>query len=147
MGDEFIKAVEDGINLSKRVYSGKDRSVTPPKLISQMDKSNKSYLPTAPMIYAVIPDPSVVDNPDIPSYQPHVHGRCDPPALIPLQMNAISIQAHCYLDTAFLTISGSWRLHCVKTNRHCDCRITIPIAQYVQYSNLSLSLSHTYLVT
>ncbi|KAK1396959.1 hypothetical protein POM88_006822 [Heracleum sosnowskyi] len=71
MGDEFIKSVEDRINLWKRVYSGKDRSVTPPKPISQMDKSHQSYLPTAPMIYAVIPDPSVVD---ILSYQPHIDG-------------------------------------------------------------------------
>lgn len=126
-----MKAVAQGINLSKRVYSGKDRSVTPPKPISQMDKSHKWYLPTAPMVYAVIPDPSVVDNPDIPSYQPHVHGRCDPPALIPLQMNAISIQAHCFFDTAFVTISGSWLLHCVKRNRHCHCRIAIPISQQV----------------
>ncbi|XP_063946819.1 uncharacterized protein LOC135151692 [Daucus carota subsp. sativus] len=130
MADEFTKAVQDGISLSKRLNLGKGRSAAPPKPMSQMDKSShpQSYLPTAPMIYAVIPDPSVVDNPDIPSYQPHVHGRCDPPALIPLHMNAVSVQAHCYLDTAFVTVTASWRLHCVMRNRHCDCRFAIPLA-------------------
>lgn len=131
MADEFVKAVEDGVRLSKRIYFGKDRSVAPPKPMAAMEKSLQSFLPTAPMVYAVIPDPAVVDNPDIPSYQPHVHGRCDPPALIPLQMNGISIEADCYLDTAFVTISGSWRVHCVMGSKHCDCRIAIPMGEQV----------------
>ncbi|KAM7513519.1 hypothetical protein LguiA_003102 [Lonicera macranthoides] len=129
MADEFIKSVEDGLSLSKRIYFGNDRSVAPPKPMMAMEKSTNSLLPPAPMIYAVIPDPSIVDNPDVPSYQPHVHGRCDPPALIPLQMNKISLEADCYLDTAFVTVMGSWRVHCVKGNRHCDCRIAIPMGE------------------
>lgn len=129
MADEFLKAVEDGVRLSKRIYFGKDRSVAPPKPMAAMEKSLQSFLPSAPMVYAVIPDPTVVDNPDIPSYQPHVHGRCDPPALIPLQMNGISVEADCYLDTAFVTISGSWRVHCVMGSKHCDCRIAIPMGE------------------
>ncbi|WOH08994.1 hypothetical protein DCAR_0728445 [Daucus carota subsp. sativus] len=130
MAEEFVKAVEDGVRLSKRVYFGKDRSVAPPKPMAAMDKSaSHSLLPSAPMVYAVIPDPGVVDNPDIPSYQPHVHGRCDPPALIPLQMNAIAIEAQCLLDTAFVTVSGSWRVHCVMGTRTCHCRVAIPMGQ------------------
>ncbi|KAK9274868.1 hypothetical protein L1049_022122 [Liquidambar formosana] len=128
MADDFAKAVEDGIRLSKRIYFGKDRSVSPPKTES-MDKSLQSYLPTAPMVYAVISDPAIVDNPDIPSYQPHVHGRCDPPALIPLQMNGITLEVYCYLDTAFVTVSGSWRVHCVMGSRSCDCRFAIPMGE------------------
>ncbi|KAF8388713.1 hypothetical protein HHK36_025393 [Tetracentron sinense] len=128
MAEEFAKAVEDGLKLAKRIYFGKDRSLSAPKSVA-MEKATQSYLPTAPMVYAVISDPAIVDNPDIPSYQPHVHGRCDPPALIPLQMNGIGVEADCYLDTAFVTISGSWRVHCVMRSRSCDCRIAIPMGE------------------
>lgn len=132
MAEDFARAVEDGIRLSKRIYFGKDRAVAPPKPILAMDKAGEhSYLPSAVMVYAIIGDPSIVDNPDIPSYQPHVHGRCDPPALIPLQMNGISLEADCYFDTAFVTVSGSWRVHCVMGSRSCDCRIAIPMGEQV----------------
>ncbi|XP_016436297.1 uncharacterized protein LOC107762453 [Nicotiana tabacum] len=127
--EEFVKCVEDGIRLSKRIYFGKDRAVAPPKPMTAMDKAAQSYLPTSPMMYAVIENPAIVDNPDIPSYQPHVHGRCDPPALIPLQMNGISVVADCYYDTAVVTVTGSWRLHCVMSSRSCDCRIAVPMGE------------------
>ncbi|OIT21774.1 PREDICTED: uncharacterized protein LOC109218469 isoform X2 [Nicotiana attenuata] len=130
MAEEFVKAVEDGVHLSKRIYFGKDRAVAPPKPMTAMEKASQSYLPESPMLYAVINDPAIVDNPDIPSYQPHVHGRCDPPALIPLQMNGISLEADCYLDNmAFITVTGSWRVHCVMGSRSCDCRIAIPMGE------------------
>ncbi|KAL6974621.1 hypothetical protein U1Q18_028805 [Sarracenia purpurea var. burkii] len=129
MADDFAKAVEDGLKLSKRIYLGKDRSVAPPKPMAVMEKSFHAYLPSAPVVYAVIFNPAIVDNPDIPSYQPHVHGRCDPPALIPLQMNGIALEADCYLDTAFVTVTGSWRVHCVMGSRHCDCRFAIPMGE------------------
>ncbi|MCE3051160.1 hypothetical protein HAX54_049015 [Datura stramonium] len=129
MAEEFVKSVEDGVHLSRRIYFGKDRAVAPPKPMTAMDKASQSYLPQSPMMYAVIGDPAIVDNPDIPSYQPHVHGRCDPPALIPLQMNGISLEADCYLDTAFITVTGSWRVHCVMGSRGCDCRIAVPMGE------------------
>ncbi|KAH7572044.1 hypothetical protein JRO89_XS04G0191700 [Xanthoceras sorbifolium] len=131
MADDFVKAVEDGLKLSKRLYFGKDRAVLPPKPLPAMDKSASAdlYMPTAPMVYAVIQDPKIVDNPDIPSYQPHVHGRCDPPALIPLQMNRVDLEVDCYLDTAFIRVSGSWRVHCVMGSKSCDCRIAIPMGE------------------
>ncbi|XP_019198615.1 PREDICTED: inter-alpha-trypsin inhibitor heavy chain H3-like isoform X2 [Ipomoea nil] len=129
MAEEFANAVEDGLRLSKRIYFGKDRAVAAPKPITPMEKAASSYLPSAPMLYAVIENPAIVDNPDIPSYQPHVHGRCDPPALIPLQMNAVSLQVDCYLDTAFVTLTGSWRVHCVMGSRSCDCCLAIPMGE------------------
>lgn len=133
MASDFARAVDDGLKLSKRVYFGKDRAVAPPKP-TFMDKSLHSNLPTAPMVYAVIYDPGIVDNPDMPSYQPHVHGRCDPPALIPLQMSGIELQADCYLDTAFISITGVWRLHCVMGSRSCDCRLAIPMGEQVRFA-------------
>ncbi|XP_023516151.1 uncharacterized protein LOC111780098 [Cucurbita pepo subsp. pepo] len=129
MAEDFAKAVDDGLRLSKRLYFGKDRAVAPPRSFPSMDRMGHSFLPAAPMVYAVIRDPAIVDNPDIPSYQPHVHGRCDPPALIPLQMNGIELQADCYLDTAIIRITGSWRVHCVMGSRSCDCRIAIPMGE------------------
>ena len=132
MAEDFSRAVEDGLRLAKRIYFGNDRAVSPPKPPPSMLKSEAAFLPTAPMVYAVIHDPAIVDNPDIPSYQPHVHGRCDPPALIPIQMNAIELQADCYLDTAVVAVSGSWRLHCVTGSRRCDCRIAVPMGAQVR---------------
>ncbi|KAM2621442.1 hypothetical protein TB2_026192 [Malus domestica] len=130
MAEDFSKAVDDGLKFSKRLYFGKDRAVSPPKQPPSMDKATScAFLPTAPMVYAVISDPGIVDNPDIPSYQPHVHGRCDPPALIPLTMNRVELQVDCYMDTAFIRISGSWRVHCIKGSKSCGCRVAIPMGE------------------
>ncbi|GJR97819.1 inter-alpha-trypsin inhibitor heavy chain-related protein [Tanacetum coccineum] len=124
--DDFTRGVEDGLRLSKRIYFGKDRSVAPPKMTSHMTRSASVY-PTSPMMYGVIVNPGIVDNPDVPSYQPHVHGRCDPPALIPLQMNGIGLEIGCCLDTGFVTLNGSWRVHCVMGSAGCDVRLAVPM--------------------
>lgn len=80
------------------------------------------------MVYAVIHDPAIVDNPDVPSYQPYVHGRCEPPALIPLHMiNVVELKGDCYLNSAFLEVVGCWRLHCVSGSRACDCILAVPM--------------------
>ncbi|XP_030448474.1 uncharacterized protein LOC115671142 [Syzygium oleosum] len=153
MADDFAKAVDDGLRLSKRLYFGKDRAVTPPRSPATMEKpaaaaaAALAFLPASPMAYAVIPDPSVVDNPDIPSYQPHVHGRCDPPALIPLQMNGIEVEADCELDTAFVRVSGSWRLHCVMGSKCCDCRVAIPMGEQGSVLGLEVKVSKRSYVT
>ena len=135
MAEDFARAVDDGLKLAKRIYFGHDRAVAAPRLTAPMERSSTSqaHLPSAPMVYAVIPDPGIVDNPDLPSYQPHVHGRCNPPALIPLQMNAIELHVDCYLDTALVTVTGSWRVHCVMGSKKCDCRIAIPIGDKVRF--------------
>ncbi|XVE97879.1 hypothetical protein REPUB_Repub03eG0056800 [Reevesia pubescens] len=128
MAEEFAKAVEDGLKLATRIYLGKDRGVVePPKPPPLMERSSHWYLPSAPMVYAVISDPRIVDNPDIPIYQPHVHGRCDPPTLIPLQMSAVNLDVDCNGDIAFIQVSGKWRVHCVMGSRSCDCRIAVPM--------------------
>ncbi|KAK1416926.1 hypothetical protein QVD17_26045 [Tagetes erecta] len=140
---EFSKSVETGLRLSKRIYYGKNMSQThhpptPPTMTkcptlqsqssstSSFNFSDKHH-PTAPMVYAMISDPDVVDNPDIRSYQPHVYGRCNPPALIPLYMHGVSMHVECCLDTAFVEVTGAWRVHCVTASACCDCRIAIPM--------------------
>ncbi|GMJ07274.1 hypothetical protein like AT1G19110 [Hibiscus trionum] len=142
MAEDFAKAVEDGLRLGKRIYLGKDRAVAvaPPKPLPLMNKSPQFYLPSAPMVYAVIYDPKIVDNPDIPSYQPHVHGRLDPPALIPLQMNAINLDVDCYVDTAFVHVSGTWRVHCVMSSRSCYCRIAVPMGEQGSIQGVEVDL-------
>nr|GEU55490.1 hypothetical protein [Tanacetum cinerariifolium] len=129
--DDFITGVDDGLRLAKRIYFGNDRSVAAPRPVPHvMEKTaSRAMYPTSPMVYAVIGNPGIVDNPDMPSYQPHVHGRCDPPALIPLQMNGISFEIDCYLDKAFVTMSGSWRVHCVMGSASCSCRVAIPMGE------------------
>ncbi|XP_021828452.1 inter alpha-trypsin inhibitor, heavy chain 4 [Prunus avium] len=123
MAAEFSSCVEYGLGLSKRVFYGKESFPDP----SAMTRSSESYLPEAPMVYAVVPDPSIVDNPDIPSYQPYVYGMCEPPALIPLHMHGIAMEIESYLDTAFVTVSGKWRVHCVSAGKRCDCRVAVPM--------------------
>ncbi|XP_065019194.1 uncharacterized protein LOC135645063 isoform X2 [Musa acuminata AAA Group] len=132
--EAFAKAVEDGLKLAKRVYAGKDQRFAPPvpapRPAAGMERSPESpFLPAAPMVYAVIADPAIVDNPDIPSYQPHVHGRCDPPALIPLHMTDIGVEVDCILDSAFVAVRGRWRVHCVMRTRSCDCRLVVPMGE------------------
>ncbi|KAK1408536.1 hypothetical protein QVD17_40396 [Tagetes erecta] len=127
--DDFTTGVQDGLRLAKRIYYGNDRSVVAPKPVTPMEKATRSLYPVSPMVYAVIYNPAIVDNPDMPSYQPHVHGRCNPPALIPLQMNAISFEVDCCLDTAFVTMTGSWRVHCVMGNERCSCRVAVPMGE------------------
>ncbi|CAK9150109.1 unnamed protein product [Ilex paraguariensis] len=131
MADEFSKSVDFGLQLSRRIYYGKDVPVSAPKpaVMEKKLASLETYLPTAPMVYAVISDPSIVDNPDIPSYQPYVHGRRDPPAFIPLHMHGIAMEVDCYLDTAFVTVTGTWRVHCIMASKSCDCRIAIPLGE------------------
>ncbi|KAJ8535817.1 hypothetical protein K7X08_034218 [Anisodus acutangulus] len=124
MADDFATSVEMGLQLTKRIYYGKN---APKPLV--MEKKSSTTLPTALMVYAVVTDPSIVDNPDIPSYQPYVHGRCDPPALIPLDMQGIGMEVDCYMDTAFVTVNGTWRVHCVASSRYCDCRIAVPMGE------------------
>lgn len=135
MADDFRTSVEMGLQLTKRIYYGKN----PPKPLVMEKKSSSATseitnkLPTAPMVYAVVRDPSIVDNPDIPSYQPYVHGRCDPPALIPIDMQGIAMEVDCYMDTAFVTVNGTWRVHCIASSKYCDCRIAVPMGEQVLY--------------
>lgn len=147
--ETFTRAVEDGLKLSKRIYAGKDRATSAPAPKPSMDRSQPPaehrLLPTAPMVYAVVSDPAIVDNPDIPSYQPHVSGRCDPPAMIPLQMKEIGLQIDCHVDTATVVVKGRWRVHCVMGSRSCDCRLVVPMDEQVNVlTHLSLKsmLSH-----
>ncbi|XP_073295862.1 uncharacterized protein [Primulina huaijiensis] len=130
MTDEFSRAIELGLKLSKRIYYGNDVSTVsaPPRTLSMMAEP-ETYLPKAVMMYAEIYDPSVVDNPNVPSYQPYVHGRCEPPALIPLHMHGMSMKVDCHLDMAFVTISGAWRVHCVNASTSCNCRVAVPMGE------------------
>ncbi|KAK3428358.1 hypothetical protein EUGRSUZ_F04397 [Eucalyptus grandis] len=127
MARKFAGSVDYGLALSKRIYYGKGAATAPDP--PAMSRSPDDYLPTAPMVYAVVPDPTAVDNPDVPSYQPYVHGRCDPPALVPLQMHEVAMEVDCYLDTAFVSMTGRWRVHCIMTSRRCDCQVAIPMGE------------------
>lgn len=139
MTAEFSKAIELGLKLSKRIYYGKDVSA-PPRTVS-MTTEPESYLPTAVMLYAEIYDPCVVDNPNVPSYQPYVYGRCERPALIPLHMHGVSMKVDCHLDMAFVTISGAWRVHCVTASTSCNCRVAVPMGEQVMLSTYLLGQS------
>ncbi|XP_017255565.1 uncharacterized protein LOC108225246 isoform X2 [Daucus carota subsp. sativus] len=152
MADQLSSSVALGLKLSRRVYYGKETVLSSaPKASMSMDRSVEACLPKAPMVYAEILKPAMVDNPDIPSYQPHVYGVCEPPALIPLHMHGIDMEVDCYLDTAFVTLSGTWRLHCVIANKTCDCRVAIPMGEEGSVLGVEVSTSrrsfYTQLIT
>uniref|UniRef100_A0A2N9IBF9 VWFA domain-containing protein n=1 Tax=Fagus sylvatica TaxID=28930 RepID=A0A2N9IBF9_FAGSY len=149
---EFASSVECGLKLSKRVYYGKDVPAPAPLEVPAMTRSVSSsategedvevvYIPAAPMVYAVVPEPEVVDNPDIPSYQPYVYGRCEPPALIPLHMHGVAMEIESFMDTAFVTVSGTWRVHCVTAGRSCDCRVAVPMGEQGSLLGVEVDLS------
>ncbi|KAJ9128484.1 hypothetical protein P3X46_034961 [Hevea brasiliensis] len=148
MADEFETCVGYGLKLSKRIYYGKE---LPPAPEAGMSKSSESLLPLAVMVYAVVPEPEAVDNPDVPSYQPYVHGRCDPPAFIPLHMHGVAMEVECCLDHANVSFSGKWRLHCIKTTRKCDCCIAIPMGDQGSILGVEVDITgesyHSQLIT
>ncbi|KAM3254208.1 hypothetical protein ACQJBY_047998 [Aegilops geniculata] len=136
MEEDFERAVEDGLRLSKRlVLPG---GAAPPRPLAGMDRygapdaaAASSLLPVAPMAYAVVTDPAAVDSPDVPSYQPHVYGRLSPPALIPLQMREVELRVDCAAGcaTAEVTLVARWWLHCLTRSRDCDCRLVVPMGE------------------
>ncbi|XP_050381849.1 uncharacterized protein LOC126798829 [Argentina anserina] len=134
MADQFSSCVEYGLGLSKRILYGKESAPTPSAMSRSSSRSRpaapeQSYLPEAPMVYAAVSDPEIVDNPDIPSYQPYVYGRCEPPALLPLHMHGVALEIESNLDTAFVTVAGNWRVHCISTGKRCDCRVAVPMGE------------------
>ncbi|XP_066398096.1 uncharacterized protein [Miscanthus floridulus] len=134
--EEFARAVEDGLKLSKRlVLPG---GLPPPRPPAGMERTvsaaaasgpDPRLLPTAPMAYAVVTDPAAVDTPDVPSYQPYVYGHLDPPALIPLQMKEVDLAVDCALDAAHVTLRARWWLHCITRSRECNVRLVVPLAE------------------
>lgn len=136
--EDFARAVEDGLKLSKRlVLPG---GLPPPRPPAGMERTVSAaaasgpdplLLPTAPMAYAVVTDPAAVDTPDVPSYQPYVYGNLDPPALIPLQMKEVDLTVDCAVDTAHVTLRARWWLHCITRSRECDVRLVVPLVEQV----------------
>ncbi|XP_062189930.1 uncharacterized protein LOC133892959 [Phragmites australis] len=133
--EDFARAVEDGLKLSKRLML--PSGLPPPRPPSGMDRAVSTaaaaaaalLLPSAPTAYAVVTDPSAVDTPDVPSYQPYVYGRLDPPALIPLQMKEVDLAVDCALDAATVTVRARWWLHCITRSRECDVRLIVPMGE------------------
>uniref|UniRef100_A0A0E0KEX1 VWFA domain-containing protein n=1 Tax=Oryza punctata TaxID=4537 RepID=A0A0E0KEX1_ORYPU len=136
MEEDFARAVEDGLKLSKRLLL--PGGAPPPRPVLGMDRAGlpdvASLLPTAPMAYAVVVDPAAVDSPDVPSYQPHVYGRLDPPALIPLHMREVDLAVDCAAAgcaAAEVTVRARWWVHCITRSRDCHCRIVVPMGEKV----------------
>ncbi|KAF0922327.1 hypothetical protein E2562_031819 [Oryza meyeriana var. granulata] len=135
MEEDFARAVDDGLKLSKRlVLPG---GAPPPRPVAAMERAVAgvpdvaSLLPTAPMAYAVVVDPGAVDSPDVPSYQPHVYGRLDPPALIPLQMREVDLSVDCAAGCAAaeVAVRVRWWVHCITRSRDCHCRLVVPMGE------------------
>jgi hypothetical protein len=87
--------------------------------------------PSAPMAYVVVVDPGAIDSPDVPSYQPHVYGLLDPPALIPLQMWEVDLRIDAALACTEVTLRARWWVHCLTHSRACDCRVVVLTGQQV----------------
>jgi hypothetical protein len=105
--------VEDGLKLTKRLVMPNGGPAPCPH--TAMDRGEplapgetQLLLPTAPMAYAVVVDPGTVDSPDVLSYQPHVYGGLDPPALIPLQMRKVDLCVDAAVTRAQVTLRARW---------------------------------------
>nr|GEU94379.1 von Willebrand factor, type A [Tanacetum cinerariifolium] len=149
--DDFSRSVHAGLQFSKRISYGKNTA--PPRTpsmtktlsssssslsLSDSSSSCSYYHPTSPMVYAVISDPSVVENPEICSYQPHVYGKCDPPALVPLHMHGVGLEVEGWLmdgGSVVVSLSGVWRVHCVASCATCDCRVVVPMGEQLTYGS------------
>jgi hypothetical protein len=136
MEEAFARAVEDGLKLTKRLVMPDGGPA--PRPHAAMDRGDPlapgerhPLLPTAPMAYAVVVDPGAVDSPDVPSYQPHVYGRLDSPALIPLQMREVDLRVDAAVVRAEVTLRARWWVHCVARSRACDCRLVVPMGHQV----------------
>ncbi|KAG8063075.1 hypothetical protein GUJ93_ZPchr0003g17268 [Zizania palustris] len=133
MEEDFARAVEDGLKLSKRlVHPGGGPSPRPAAGMNRAAATDlSSLMPAAPMAYAVVVDPGAVDSPDVPSYQPHVYGRLDPPALIPLQMREVDLRVDCAAGCAVaeVTMRVRWWVHCITGSRDCHCRVVVPMGE------------------
>jgi len=135
MDEAFARAVEDGLKLTKRLVLPSGGGMPPPpRPHLAMDRDDpaaalQQLMPAAPMAYAVVVDPAAVDSPDVPSYQPHVYGRLDPPALIPLQMKEVDLAVDCALDAAHVTLRARWWLHCITRSRDSDVRLVVPLGE------------------
>ncbi|KAJ1296761.1 hypothetical protein BS78_01G327000 [Paspalum vaginatum] len=134
MDEAFARAVDDGLKLTKRLVQPGGGALPPPRPHAAMERDDPAagllhLLPAAPMAYAVVVDPGAVDSPDVPSYQPHVYGRLDPPALIPLQMREVDLRVDCAAGcaTAEVALRARWWVHCVTRSRACHCRIVVPM--------------------
>jgi hypothetical protein len=146
MEEAFARAVDDGLKLTKRLVLPNGGGLPPPRPPHGMDRDDedpaaaraawlRSLLPASPMAYAVASDPGAVDSPDVPSYQPHVYGRLDPPALIPLQMREADLRvdvAAAACATAEVALRARWWVHCVTRSRKCHCRIVVPMGHQVR---------------
>uniref|UniRef100_J3LPN1 VWFA domain-containing protein n=1 Tax=Oryza brachyantha TaxID=4533 RepID=J3LPN1_ORYBR len=131
MEEDFARAVEDGLKLSKRLVLPGGGAPSP-RPLAPMDRSLDvtSLLPSAPMAYAVVVDPAAGDSPDVPSYQPHVYGRLDPPALIPLHVREVDLAVDCAYagsPAAEVTVRARWWVQCIARSRDCHCRLVVPM--------------------
>jgi len=82
------------------------------------------------MAYAVVVDSGAVDSPDVPSYQPHMYGRLDPPALIPLKMQEVELRVDCAAASCATTevaLRAHWWVHCITRSHACHYRIVVPM--------------------
>jgi hypothetical protein len=77
------------------------------------------------MAYTIVIDPGTVDSPDVPAYRPHVHGRLDPPALIPLQMQEVDLHVYITIACTEVTLHARWWVHCITRS---------PIKQHLLYT-------------
>ncbi|CAN6300590.1 unnamed protein product [Urochloa humidicola] len=141
MDEAFARAVDDGLKLTKRLVLPNGGGLPPPRPPQPqgMDRDDPAaaraawlnhLLPSCPMAYAVVADPGAVDSPDVPSYQPHVYGRLDPPALIPLQMREAELRVDCAAAgsaTAEVSLRARWWVHCLTRSSACHCRIVVPM--------------------
>ena len=79
MDEAFTRVVEDGLKLTKCLVLPNGGWLPLPRPHLDPAVVLLQLMPAAPMAYAVVVDPGVVDSPNMPSYQPHVYAASTRP--------------------------------------------------------------------
>ncbi|KAG6549238.1 hypothetical protein Mapa_009224 [Marchantia paleacea] len=159
MANSFPASLAAGLVLSEQLKPRIHKTnlgPPPPGYIPTYDGNKKekndkgtAVLPTCPMIYAIITDRNSLIQPTTVQYgppivQPGMGTSVDPtptlPALLPLDMNNVSLNVECHISTAFATVEGVWTLGLLRKDYQCDCLLAVPMHRQGTVSGVEIDL-------
>ncbi|KAL2630894.1 hypothetical protein R1flu_015580 [Riccia fluitans] len=161
MANLFPASLAAGLILSEQLRPrlhktslGPPQSGYPPTFDPNKKESKEkreAVLPKCPMVYAVVTDKNSLIQPTTVQYgppivQPGMGAAVDPtptpttPALIPLDMNSVSLNVECHISTAFATVEGVWTLSLLKKDTACDCLLAVPMHRQGTVSGVEIDL-------
>ncbi|KAL3688709.1 hypothetical protein R1sor_015018 [Riccia sorocarpa] len=158
MEPSFVASVAAGFIVSEQLRPrahktslGPPVSSIPPTFDPNKKDSHAAILPKGPVLYAVITDRNSLIEPTTIQYGPPIvqngmgaalDSNPSPakPALVPLDMNSVSLNVECHISTAFATVQGVWTLNLLKKETACDCLLAVPMHRQGTVSGVEIDL-------